>query len=350
MSLINTISAAERIDFVKNLAVMLESGIAVNEALASLSEQARSKTFRKVITRIQNKIETGTSLSEAFSHEEKIFGQVFLSLIRAGEVSGTLRENLLFVADWLERSNDLKKEISAATLYPKFVLSATVLLGGGLAVFILPKLVPLFGQLNVELPFITRVLLAFALFLQTYWLLLLLGGIAAVVAFLLLNRLRPVRRVLHAYYIKVPIFGKLTSNYQLTLVPQILSTLLRSGVPIGDSITVASGAATNLSYEESLLDIRERVQKGTTLSDAMRRHPALYPKNFINIVAVGEQTGSLERSFTHLADYHSKEVSSTAKRLPTIIEPILLVTIALAVGAVALSIIMPIYQLTGNIA
>ncbi|MGB2762495.1 MAG: type II secretion system F family protein [Minisyncoccales bacterium] len=349
MFIFNRISSQEKVDFTKNLAIMLKSGIAINEALASLADQTKSKTFSRVIYKVKSKLEMGTSLSESFAKEEKTFGNVFISLLKAGEASGTLEGSLSFLADWLERNHDLQQEIKAATLYPKFVLSATCLLGGGLAVYILPKLVPLFDQLRVELPLATRILLAFSLFVEKYWFLVLLGIIGVMIAFILLNRLKRVKRFFHLIYIGMPFVSGLMIDYQLALISQLFSTLFKSGLSISESLSITSEAATNILYQESIEKIKNRVATGTTLSQAMQGYPKLYPKNMINIVAVGEKSGTLENSFIYLSEFYSKEVKNKTKKLPTIIEPVLLVFIAIMVGFVALSIIMPIYELTSGI-
>jgi len=349
MSLFTNITSQERVDFTKNLAVMLKSGVTINESLNVLAEQSKSGAFRRIIQGVQREIEKGIPLSEAFAKEEKVFGAVSIALLRAGEASGTLEENLSFLADWLERNHDLREEINAATLYPKIVLAVALILGGGLAVFILPRLVPLFEQLQVELPLPTRILLASSVFIQQYWFLVLAIGIAAIIIFILLNRLRPVRRFLHLLYIKTPFLGSLLVDYQLALISQLLSTLLRSGLPIRESINITAGAATNLRYAESVRRIRERVEKGTTLSSAMQAYPQLYPKSMVSIIATGEKSGALDDSFVYLTEYYSKQVQHKTKKLPLTLEPILLVLIALVVGFVAISIIMPIYELTGSI-
>lgn len=349
MFIFNRISSQEKVDFAKNLAVMLKSGITINEALASLAEQTKSKAFSRIIYRVKSKIETGTSLSEAFTKEEKIFGRVFISLLKAGEASGTLEKNLSFLADWLERNHDLEQEIKAATLYPKFVFSATLVLGGGLSVYILPKLVPLFDQLRVDLPLATRILLALSLFLERFWLLVLFAIIGVIVAFVLLNRIKAVKRFFHLLYIRMPFIGGLMIDYQLALVSQLFSTLFRSGLSISESLNITSEAATNIRYQESIEEMKIRVGRGITLSQAMGNCPRLYPKNVVNIVATGEKSGTLDNSFVYLSEFYAKEVRNKTKKLPTIIEPALLVFIALMVGFVALSIIMPIYELTRGI-
>lgn len=343
------ISVQERVDFAKNLSIMLHSGIAINEALTSLADQSHSTHFRHIIHRVRNDIENGTPLSVAFKKEARVFGSIFVSMIKAGEQSGTLQGNLQFLADWLRRSADLKREVAAAMLYPKLVFGASVLLGGGLAVFILPMLVPLFNGLDVELPWITKALLFVATFVHMYW----LWSIAALfligLFFVYLNHIPLCRYIFHGIYIHMPFIGSLLRNYELALVTQLFCSLLKSGLSLNESVEIVSEAASNVHYKEALAKIKLEAEKGTTLSQSMRVYPRLFPTLAINILAVGEQSGTLTDSFDYLSDYYTKEVNAQTKKLPTIIEPLLLVFIAVVVGFVALAIIMPIYELTGSI-
>lgn len=325
---------------------MLKSGISIDEALGSLSEQARSKKLSRIIDKIKKRVEGGSSLTHSFADEEATFGKIFIGLVQAGEASGTLTENLFFLSDWFERNNDLKQEMRSATLYPKFVLFSSFVLMGLLSVYILPKLVPLFGQLKVTLPLPTRMLLAFSRFVEGYWLYSLLGIILILIGLRLLNLLLPVKRIFHFLYLRIPFFGSLIKDYQLALLSQLFYTLFKSGLTINETIGIASGSSTNVIYQEALNQIRDRVNKGTALSRCMADYPKICPKNFINIVAIGEKTGTLDNSFLHLSEFYSKEVRIKTKRLPTILEPMLLILMGAIVAFVALSIIMPIYELT----
>lgn len=349
MNIFHRVSSQEKVDFTKSLAIMLKSGITINSALGELSEQSSSVHFAKVIDRIRIDIENGTPLSDAFKKEESIFGGIFVSLIKAGEESGTLQGNLQFLADWITRSNDLRREVSAATLYPKLVFSAAILLGGGLAIFILPKLVPLFTSLDVELPIITKMLLALSLWVQEYWLYGLLG-IGAVFSFTIyINRFYFVRKLFHSFYIKIPFIGKILKDYQKALITQLFATLLKSGLSLNESVGIVVRATTNIRYQESLEIIHKNIIKGTTLSESMKSYDTLFPNMMVSIVLVGEGSGTLVKSFEYLSEFYEKEVTVQTKILPTIIEPILLVFIAVVVGFVALAIVMPIYELTGSI-
>lgn len=345
----NKINQQEIVDFTKNLQIMLKGGISINEALQSLSQQTKSKHFRRAIFRAAKDVEMGSSFSSALEKERRIFGDIYISLIKAGEASGTLEDNLRYLNSWLERNNDLKKEISAAFMYPKIVLTIAFLVGGGLATIILPRLVPLFKNLRVELPPITKALIAVSVFLQNYWYAIFLGAALVIVGFILINKIKTVRSFLHAVYLKIPFFGNFISEYQLALISYLLHTLFKSGLAIQESVNIAAEASTNLKYKEAVFSIKERIIMGVSLSEAMRDYPNIFPLNFINIVAVGEKSGALDESFLNLADFYSKEVSDKTKKIPTVIEPILLLIIGVLVLMIALSIILPIYQLTRGI-
>jgi len=349
MSIFNKVSAQDLAQFANNLSVMLKSGIAIDQALETLVEQTRSPYFKKSIVNVSESIHNGSLLSVAFSNERKVFGDIFVSLIAAGEESGTLRENLTFLADWFERSADLKREVSGATLYPKLVFSATLLLGGSLAVFILPRLTPLFEQLDVDLPLITKVLLSVSMFLQTQWVWCILGTLLTLVIFILVKRLPKVRYFLDTLQISVPFIGPILLQYQLALLTQLFATLLHSGLTITRAIEVIHKAVPNHRFKESVVSMEQSVISGKTLSKAMKQYTRLYPAMCIGIVSIGEQSGTLSESFKYLTEFYTKEVKSKAKQLPTIIEPILLIFIALVVGMIALAIILPIYKLTGSI-
>lgn len=349
MHLFTHIGIEERVHIANNLAVLLGSGVSLDEALVVLAEESDSSTVRNTLTEVKKEIENGTSLSEAFHRQTHVFGTVFVSMVRAGEGSGTLQGNLTFLASLLTKSADLRREVKAATLYPKMVLTAAFMLGGGLALFILPRLTPLFSGLHVELPFATRVLMAVSEFIELYWYVVIFAVVILVILALVLLRVRYIRRILHGVSLRVPFIGTLLMSYHLAFITQLLATLMKSGIPLNESIDVVCDATTNLQFKEALEHLKVDVEKGDSLSSSMSRHGRLFPRLFISVVSVGERSGTLVDSFAYLSESYSKDVSIRAKKLPVIIEPILLIFIAGIVGFVALSIIMPIYELTGSI-
>ncbi|OHA46305.1 MAG: hypothetical protein A2541_02620 [Candidatus Taylorbacteria bacterium RIFOXYD2_FULL_36_9] len=349
LNFFNKIPLIEQINFAKNLAVLLRGGITINEAVNSLAEQAKPGPMKKILFRIKARLENGVSLNTAIADEEGSFGKIFVSLIKAGELSGSLSENLEFLSIWLERDNNLRKQINSVLLYPKIVLTAVVLLGGGLSIFILPKLVPMFTSLHVELPLITRIVLAISVFTQQYWLWVIVIVFFIWLSIFLIFKIQRMRYFYHKSLVFLPYIKEFVVGYQLALFSQLMGTLLKSGISIDESLQIAFVGTSNFYYKKVLQEIMDRLSKGTSLVNTMKEYSELYPPNSMSILSVGENSGTLEESFFKISDFWTKDILDRTKMLPTIIEPVLLVFIALAVGLIALSIILPIYKLTGSL-
>ncbi|MCF7845220.1 MAG: type II secretion system F family protein [Candidatus Pacebacteria bacterium] len=342
---LDSISTQEKVDFVKNLALLIKSGKPVNESFDLLSRQARSSVMRKTLENAKEKSERGTPLHQIFE-ESPHFEKVFVSFIRAGEESGTLEKNLLNLTSWLERQHTLKKEIKSATLYPKIIVTFAVVLSAGLALFVLPNLVPIFATLDVELPLATRVLLYISNVMQDYGLYI-IGGLAGFIfAIYLLFKLEPLKRLWHRFLLITPVAGSMAKDYQLTVISQLISTLFRSGLTINASLEIISDSVTNTRYQDALDQIRERVAKGTSFSETLKNYPDLFSEVFISVVATGEQTGSFGESFDYLSEFFATRLTEKSKRLPVVIEPLLLIGIGVFVFLIAIAIIMPIYEVT----
>jgi len=349
ITLFKKVSLSDQINFAKNLAVLLRGGITINEAVKSLADQAVRGPMKKILYRIVARLENGVSLNSALADETESFGQIFMSLVKAGELSGSLPENLEFLSVWLERDYNLRKQINGVLLYPKIVLSAVVLLGGGLAIFILPKLVPMFTSLHVELPLITRIVLSISVFIQQYWLFVFAGFFFLWLCIYLLFRVYFIKYLYHKSLIFFPYLREFVIGYHLALFAQLMGTLLKSGISIDEALDISYVGTSNLYYKKVLKKIGERINQGTSLVSIMLEYPELYPANSLSILSVGENSGTLEESFFKVSDFWTKEITERTKLLPTIIEPVLLVLIAMAVGLIAMSIILPIYKLTGNL-
>ena len=349
MTFKTTLQLEDQVEFAKNLSVLLRGGVSIDEAILSLANQARSKGLRTTLTEISSHLAKGVSLFTAMSNSHSRFGTVVTSLVRAGELSGSLPENLDFLADWLSRDSNLRKEISSVTLYPKLVVGATVFLGGGLAIFILPKLVPMFLSLHVKLPWITQFILDASVFLQLNWIMVIVGLVLVFVIFQVLMHTKAVKMIIDRTSIHVFFAGDMIRDYQLALFSQLMATLLKSGLTVDESLEIAFVGTGNLYYKKALTDMRTRLMNGVSVTETVKMYPSLYPPNFVNLLSVGENSGSMQESFANLADYYTKEINIKTKRLPVVIEPVLLVIIGVAVATLALAIILPIYKLTGSL-
>lgn len=336
----------EKILLFKHLSVMLESGIPLQEALEVLRDQMMSPAVRTIFSSALADLADGFQLSWSLNKFPHIFESFITSVIEVGEESGTLPNQMKYVAIQLEKSQEIKGKIRAALLYPLIVLIGAFSIGIYLAFFLLPKLLPLFSSLKIDLPFTTRVMIALSGALIGYWHYALVGFVVLIVTCALLWRLSPVRYAGHRLSLSAPIFGRLIRDSQVAQITRVLGTLLQSGLHIVQAIRVTSASTSNLVYKKYLLLVAKDVERGEDLSETLKKYPKLFSKTMISMVGIGERTGNLSTALLALAEFSEREVDNTTKNLSTLIEPALLLFVGVIVGFVALSIITPIYQLT----
>jgi type IV pilus assembly protein PilC len=342
------VSLTHRALFARHLAVMLRSGLPITEALdiaATSSEGALKSILRKVL----KSVETGRTLSAAFSDYPRVFSGLFVEAIRAGESSGTLVENLEHVALELEKERDLLRKVRGAMVYPAFILAATLVMGVTVSFFILPKITPLFEGLHVKLPLTTRMLISFSHFIETSGLYFLLGLVLFIFFTLWLVRQKFVKPITHWLLLRIPLIGPITHGAHMARFSRTLGTLLKSGIRIGEALRITQSTMGNIYYEGALGTIERRVGTGTKLSESLEEFSLLFPVIVRRMIKVGEESGRLEETLLFLSDYYDSEVDGATKTLSTALEPMLLLFIGLVVAGFALSIITPIYEITGNI-
>lgn len=350
---IGGVSLGDKVLFVKHLGTMIKSGISINEALEVISDQTSSPRFKKVTKSILEKIITGQSLSNAMGRYPKIFDPLMINIVKVGEDSGTLEENLEYLADELDSRLELRRNIKAASFYPAIILSATLGLGLVLSYFVLPQITKLFSSLNFDLPLSTRILLGAAALMDKYGLYIIGGVIGFIIFFRILISQKFAKPVWHWIIMKLPIVGGIIIHYNLVMVNRTMGILLKSGLTIDQAITITINTTNNFVYKKKLKIALPQIKKGKTFSSILdsfkqsRRSP-LFPLLVIKMISVGERSGRLDESLIYLADYFEKEVDHTTKNLTTVLEPILLVFVGLMVGFIAISVISPIYQVTGQ--
>lgn len=345
---IGKVSFTEKVIFAKHMSVMIKAGLTISESILILIESSKGK-MKKILIDIYNQIETGHSLSDSLNNHKNIFPAILISSVYAGEKSGTLSENLDNVSKQLKKEKDLKDKIRGAMIYPFLVLFATFVLGVSLAVFVLPKIVPLFKGLKTDLPLTTQILIKFSdIVTNNSFELLIYSSIFFVLIFIFIssNFSKP---IIDAIIFRLPIIRKIVTNSNLSNICRTFGTLLESGLPIVESIEVTENTVKNYYYKKSLNLISKKIQKGTKLSSELIKFPNLYSPIMIKMIAIGEESGKLEETLEYLSEFYEGEVDNDTKALSTAIEPILLLTIGLFVGFLALSIITPIYDITSNI-
>ena len=344
------ISAQEKLLLVRHLAMLLTSGIPLLEALQILSSQTKSKSYRKLLDQISSDIQNGSTLAKSLQKHPKIFDAFFVGIVAVGEDSGTLDESLRYLYEHLAKSLDLRKKIASALLYPTVVVVAALLVAASVIIFVIPQLLNLFQGLNVTLPPITRAFIAIATFLQQYGLILIVGIIVASILFRIGLGFSWFRKIVDTIVLRLPIFGNVLVNTALTTTFRNIGIMMKSGLPITSSLEIARQMANQKVFEEYLRYMFLAVEKGKSLAAELEdRKFAHMPVMAIKMLAVGEKTGKLDETCLYLADFFEQEVDEATKNMTVLLEPIILLIVGVLVAFVALSIISPIYELTGSI-
>ncbi|MGB2791330.1 MAG: type II secretion system F family protein [Candidatus Moraniibacteriota bacterium] len=344
------IRLSDRAMFAKHLSMMLKSGISLPEALRVLEMETKLPIFQRVLQSVCTDVERGKKLAEALRIHQKDFDPFFVSVVEVSEESGTLSENLEFLAKQLSKEDALHKKIQGILLYPALILVVAAIMGSFISIFILPKLIDLFDSLDVTLPWSTRALLWFAALMKAHGFLIITSciGFFAMLRFAVHTRL--VEAKWHMFLLSLPIIGTFLSAVSLGRLFRGLGIMMRSGLPLVHALGVEEQSLTNRVFQRYARELKEGVSTGTELSVLLERSGFRHvPPLATKMVAVGERTGKLDESFFFLSRFFDEEVDTVAKRFSTLLEPTLLFAIAGIVLFIALSIITPIYSLTGSL-
>lgn len=344
------ITKADQISFAKRLAMILRSGMPIMEGLHMLHDEAHSRSSGFVYRRLIASVNEGQPLSRGLTEFQSFFGEFAINILRVGEASGTLHENLEYLAEELKRKQALKRKVVGALVYPALIIVATSGIVVMLTVFIFPKILPIFQSVKATLPWSTRALIAISGFLGAHGIALVIGLVLACVGFVAAMRLVPVfHLVMDKLLLRVPLLGKLSQYYNVANISRTLSLLLKSDVRIVQAIELVADSTTNLAYRTELYAARERIIKGQKIAAQFREKPQLFPPLMGQMIAVGEQTGNLSGTLSYVSEMYEEDISELTKNLTTLIEPILMIIMGLVVGFIAISIITPIYSITSSL-
>lgn len=341
----------ERDQFLENFSLLMSSGTGVLVALESLAKDARSAAMRRIIRRIRDDIDAGHPLSAALDASGMLSPQV-ISLIKIGEESGRLPENLKVVAVQAQKERLFQSKLISAMIYPALVFTITVLVGLMIAWFVLPKLSLVFGQLRIELPLITKVLIGIGQFLNHY-------GIVAVpaAAFLFLLSVyllfvaKPTRWIGEDIVLAVPGLRRVVVEVELARFSYVMGTLLHAGLPVLETLQSIENATPFANYRRLYSHLRQHVEEGHTFKTSLETYPRvnlLIPVPIQQLINASEQSGTLADSFIRISDLYEEKTDITTKNLVVIIEPIMLVIVWLGVMFVAIAVVLPIYKLVGD--
>lgn len=345
-SFLGRVKTVEKINFMRNLGAMMEAGLTVSRALNVMSRQSKNQKLQDTIKDITNSIEQGGDLNSAMAKHPKVFSSLMISMVRAGEESGSLADSCKIIADQTERSYELKKKVRGAMLYPGIILTVLVLVGALMMIFIVPTLAGTFRDMGMELPMSTKIILLISDFLVNYYLLAIVGVIASIVGVILLLRTTQGKRVIEVFVLHIPIIGTLVKETNAARTGRTLSSLLSSGVHVIQAMEITEEVIQNTHYKAVIKKAQAVVQKGAPIAEVFIAEEKLYPPLVGELIAVGEETGNLPHMLLEIAKYYEKEVDQKTKNMSTIIEPFLMVFVGGAVGYFAVAMISPIYGMT----
>ena len=349
LSLIRRVSTAEKMIFSRNLSVMLSAGLPISRALAALARQTKNKKFKSVIAHLEADIQKGEPLSMAMDRHPEVFSNLFTAMVRAGEKSGKLPESLNLISQQLERDLTLSRRVKGAMMYPAIIVIAMFGVGAAMMIFVVPTLLSVFQELNVELPFTTKIVIFISNTLVNHLLLTGLIVLAIIVSVFLMFKSKRGKRLIDTIVLHLPFFSSLIKKINSSRATRILSSLLSSGVGVVEAFDVAENVLQNHHYKEVLEKAKREIQKGSPIAKVFQEAERLYPPLVGEMIAVGEETGQLPNMLLRLADFYEEEVGETTKNLTTVIEPVLMIFIGAVVGFFAVSMIQPIYSMMGGL-
>jgi type IV pilus assembly protein PilC len=343
------LSLKEQSLFTKRLAFLINAGIPIVEALHVLRAQMTGGG-KLVLDTIIGDVSGGQSLSKSFAKFPNIFGQFAVHITRIGESSGTLFQNLNYLADELKKRQALRRKIIGAFIYPVLITVATVGITIFLMVYLFPKITPIFTSLHAQLPLPTRMVMAASNLLIHHGLLIFLivavltGGSVAIV-----KRYESAQKFMERVYLRMPIVSTILRSYNLANGSRTLGLLLKSGVQFSEALSVTADTTKNRLYKIAYEEMREVVMRGDKISTYLARTKRLFPDIMTHMVAVGERSGTLPETLVYLSEMYDSEVDDFTRNLSTLIEPALMIIMGVLVGFIAISIITPIYSITQNL-
>ena len=345
LKLFEGITRQDIVLFSRQLSIMFKSKVPLVESLNVLSGQTRNLDLKERILDLSEEVEGGTSFSGALSRHPEIFSSFYISMVKAGEVSGTLSESLEYLADHLEREYHLTSKIRGALLYPALIVVVVLLVITMMIFFVIPNLSEVLIGSGSELPTATKIVINSAAFLREFGWVLGLVILLVIFAAFRYYRSQKGKKFFDGLFLKIPVIGPFLKTINLALFAENLSTLISGGLPIASALQTVGEIVGNSRYKEVIFEARDRVRKGETISSVLSAAPEVFPPVFVQMTLVGERTGTLDSTLMNIVNFYKKEIDRTIDNLLSILEPLLIVILGVVVAGLMLAILLPLYQM-----
>lgn len=341
------VSMTELVTFTRQLATMIQAGLSLTQSLKILGDQAKPD-FAEIIKQLLADIESGMSLGDALARHPKVFNETYVQLVKAGEAGGALDEIFERLATYMESQKEFKGKVTSALIYPAVVVLVMIGVVILMLVMVIPQLVSVFEEFGAELPLPTKILIGLSNFMVGYWWVLLLAIIAVTVFFFTWRKKEKNRYLMDRFILNMPIVGDLQKKVILADFSSTLSLLLRTGIPVIESLKLATRGVTNLVYKYELNDVQDKVERGVSMAKSIGIYSD-FPPIVPQMVQVGEETGQLDEVLAKVASYFKSESDRAIGNIMTAIEPLIMVTLGIGVAFLVLAIILPINDLANQI-
>jgi type IV pilus assembly protein PilC len=343
ITLFSMITGDEVAIFAEQLSVMVDAGLPLVKCMQTLADQTRNDKFKQIINSVRQDVENGVSFADALNKYPKVFSNLFINLVRTGEIGGVLAKSLKQVADYLEGERQIKKKVKAALVYPKIVFGMCVLVSIFLITFIVPKFMGLYTGMDIKMPLPTRIVIGISKFVPKYWWLLLGGGVGLYFGYMKFKASALGKKTLDYLSLYAPLFGKLGKKIVVSRFIKVLGALTVSGVPIMQALDVAKEVANNAIMGEVVDKIRENVNAGGGLREPIEASK-LFPPMVVQMVGMGEEVGSIGESLEKSSNFLDREVEDGVKSLMTKIEPLTTIIIGSVVGLILMAMYLPMFD------
>lgn len=344
---LNRVAAKDLVVFSRQFSVMISANVSLVQALRIIVNQTENPKLKLVVAEIANEVDSGSRLSDALAKRPKIFSNFYISVIRSGETSGKLDEVLTYLADEMEKDYDMMSKVKSAMIYPVVLFTILICIGIFMMIFVVPKLVNIITESGGSLPLPTRVLIGISNFFVNFWWVLLLILVVLSVSAIFYKRTEIGTKNIDYLKLKLPVFGKLFRTIYVVRFTRSMKTLISGGVTISKSLTVSSEVVGNTIYKDLILKTLKEVEDGSSISSVFFASDEM-PKMVSQMMSVGEKTGKIDLVLEKITDFYTREINNTINNLMTLIEPIIILIMGVAVAGIVLAIIMPMYNMVGQ--
>jgi type IV pilus assembly protein PilC len=340
------VTTKDLVVFTRQFATMIDAGLPLIQCLDILSNQQENVTFKQILLTIKEDVEAGSTFADALRKHPKAFDELFVNLVAAGEVGGILDTILNRLATYIEKAMKLKKQVKSAMTYPTTIIGIATVVIGVILVFVIPAFEKMFADFGGALPLPTQIVINISNFIQSYILVIIGGFMLTVFLFKKFYASKRGREIVDALALKAPIVGVLIRKVAVAKFTRTLGTMVSSGVPILDGLDIVAKTAGNRTIEKAIRNVRQSISEGNTIADPLTKS-GVFPPMVCQMIAVGEQAGSIDTMLNKIADFYDDEVDDAVGNLTAMMEPLLMLFLGTTVGGLVIAMYLPIFKLAG---